>query len=94
MPEVLDAMKNCRELCGAHGYLDASNLPHIIEIWSPNVTLEGDGYVLYQQTTKDIFKKLGKIMKGKEITGTFEYLNDIMNFTDEPVKMKFHKNVE
>ena len=64
-----------------------------MEIWSPNVTLEGDGYVLYQQTTKDIFKRLTQILKGKEVTGVFSYLNDFMDFIQEPPKIRFLKSI-
>jgi len=94
MYEVLDISKEIRETCGAHGYLDASNLTNQIEIWSPNVTLEGDGYVLSQQTTKDIFKRLAKLMKGEEITGRFSYLNDFLNIIQDPPKIKFTRSVE
>lgn len=44
--------KVARELCGASGYLQNSRLPGYIELWSPNVTLEGDGVVMYQQTAR------------------------------------------
>lgn len=55
----------------------------MIEIWSPNVTLEGDAMVMYQQTGKALFKLLKKIKRGDEIFGTFAYLQDIYkeNFT-------------
>lgn len=63
------------------------------EIWSPNVTLEGDGYVLYQQTTKDIMKRLTQMMKGKTPEGVFSYLNDFLTVIQEPPKIKFIKSV-
>lgn len=49
--------------------------------------------MLYQQTTKDIFKRLTKILKGKEVTGVFSYLNDFLTFVQEPPKIKFTKSI-
>ena len=42
---------------------------------------------MYQQTARDIFKSVGRIMSGKTITGTFSYLNDLPNYIDS----KFEK---
>ena len=66
----------------------------MIEIWSPNVTLEGDGFVLYQQTTKDILKQLAQMLKSKQPSGVYSYLNDILEFTQEPPKLKFEFNIK
>jgi hypothetical protein len=57
-----------------------SNLPLLVELWSPNVTLEGDAMVMYQQTGKVIFKLLKKIARGQKIIGTFAYLHEIDDF--------------
>jgi hypothetical protein len=57
----------------------------LIELWSPNVTLEGDAMVMYQQTGKSIFKLLKKVYRGDQIFGTFAYLQDIKNFEKELV---------
>ena len=94
MNEVFDGIKTVREVCGAHAYLISSNISNMMEIWSPNVTLEGDGFVLYQQTTKDILKRLSKIMKGKESSGVYSYLNEILDFVQEPPKLTFSKNAK
>jgi hypothetical protein len=94
MDEVFDIFKNLRELCGAHGYLDAANLTNQIEIWSPNTTLEGDGYVLWQQTTKDIFKRLGKMMKGNEIEGLFTYMNDFLSVIQDSPKLNYTRSMD
>lgn len=67
MQESLDSLFIMREVQGSSGYSVMSALPGWIESWSPNVTLEGDGYVLYQQTTKRLIKLLGTIAKGKKV---------------------------
>lgn len=77
MQETLDAFFEIRETCGGSGYSNFSNLPWLIELWSPNVTLEGDAMVMYQQTGKILFKTLQKIKDGSRAFGTFEYLTDL-----------------
>ena len=42
--QSLAYLKTIRELCGAHGFLHNSNLPFLIDVTSPNVTVEGDTY--------------------------------------------------
>ena len=42
MEEVLSQLKVIRECMGAHGYLNVSEIPEIIDMVAPNVTLEGD----------------------------------------------------
>jgi len=80
MQEILDCFFSVRELTGANGLSMFSNFPQIIEFWSPNVTLEGDAMVMYQQTGKAIFKVLKKVHRGDKIFGTFAYLQEINNF--------------
>lgn len=74
--EVDGCLKQIREACGASGYLNQSNIPYAIEYWSPNVTLEGDTMVMYQQAARQIFKSFKTVAKGKEVTGLLSYLND------------------
>lgn len=94
MAEIFECMKFARECCGAHGYSDFGNIANQIEIWAPNVTLEGDEYVLYQQTTKDIFKRLTKMFKGEQPVGAYSYLNDFLDFMQEPPKIKYTRSVD
>lgn len=52
-------------------------MPNIIEVWSPNVTLEGDTMVMYQQTAKGIIKTFRLVKDhGKTIKGIYKYLNE------------------
>lgn len=77
MEECLENLKITRELCGAHGYSVHSGFEFLFEVKSPSVTLEGDAFVMFQQTARDIFKHMGRITKGKIAKQDFEYLNDI-----------------
>jgi acyl-CoA oxidase len=63
----IEALLTLRELEGGHGYLNSSSIPGWIEAASANVTLEGDGYVLHQQTTRKLLKNLKNISKGKSV---------------------------
>jgi acyl-CoA oxidase len=65
MQRGIDALMKMREVCGGHGYSYFSSLGGWIEAWSANVTLEGDGYVLYQQTTRKLVKMLKEKNKDK-----------------------------
>jgi alkylation response protein AidB-like acyl-CoA dehydrogenase len=80
MEEILQQVYTMRELTGGHGYLSVNEITEILEMISPNVTLEGDACVMYQQTAKDIFKSVGKLMTGQKVKGTYEYLQDIGDY--------------
>ena len=81
MQQSIDGLFKIRECCGAHGYSNYSNLPNVIEIWSPNVTLEGDTMVMYQQTAKEFIKLFRMIENyGKETKGIYSYLNEYKDF--------------
>jgi hypothetical protein len=81
MQESLTGFFKVRECCGAHGYSNFSNIPNIIEVWSPNVTLEGDTMVMYQQTAKGFIKTFRLIKDhGKTIKGIYKYLNDYKDY--------------
>lgn len=78
--DTLQHLKTIRELCGAQGFIRTSYLPELIDLTSPYVTLEGDNYVMYQQTAKIIVKAVADVARGKKATGHLEYLNDIAGF--------------
>ncbi|CAI2360845.1 unnamed protein product [Moneuplotes crassus] len=76
----MTTLYNLRELQGGHGYLYLANIPGWIDAWSPNVTLEGDGYVLFQQTSRKLMKKLKSVAKGKSIDKTFyPYMDQVLS---------------
>ena len=81
MQESLTGFFKIRECCGAHGFSNYSNIPNVIEIWSPNVTLEGDTVVMYLQTAKGFIKTFRLVQEyGKKIKGIYKFLNDYQEF--------------
>ena len=77
MQECIDSLFILRELCGGHGYSYYTNITSWIEHWSPNVTLEGDSNVLYQQTTR---KLVNLVLKGKGANKTvYPYIDEVFN---------------
>eukprot|EP00944_MAST-04C_sp_MAST-4C-sp1_P003797 g3797.t1 len=53
-----DGIEACRKACGGHGYLLASGLPELYGTYLQTVTVEGENYMIAQQTTKGLMKKL------------------------------------
>jgi acyl-CoA oxidase len=51
-----DGIEDCRKACGGHGYLHASALPEMLQSYLQNPTVEGDNYMLPQQTVRTLFK--------------------------------------
>ncbi|GMH95739.1 hypothetical protein TrST_g12682 [Triparma strigata] len=59
-----EGIENCRRACGGHGYLVASGFPELLTTYQQNPTVEGDNYMLPQQTGKVLLKLLGAIIDG------------------------------
>lgn len=55
----------------------------MFDIKSAHVTLEGDSVVMFQQTARDIFKHLARVISGRPAKRDFRYLNDINTIVGE-----------
>lgn len=74
-----DGIEDCRKACGGHGYLQASGLPEILQSYLQNPTVEGDNYMLPQQTVR-ILLKIVTAIKDSSTNKTTKYANgDIVN---------------
>ena len=58
-------IEDCRRSCGGHGYLVASGFPDLLNTYLQNPTVEGDNYVLPQQTAKVLLRLLEDIEGGE-----------------------------
>ncbi|TPX66950.1 acyl-CoA oxidase [Spizellomyces sp. 'palustris'] len=77
-------MEDLRRSCGGHGFLKNSGFPEFIADYLPNVTYEGDNYMLTQQTARYLVKTFRSLKKmnatpinaPENITPTTRYLLD------------------
>eukprot|EP00002_Diphylleia_rotans_P000849 TRINITY_DN1044_c0_g6_i1.p1 TRINITY_DN1044_c0_g6~~TRINITY_DN1044_c0_g6_i1.p1 ORF type:complete len:733 (+),score=154.29 TRINITY_DN1044_c0_g6_i1:71-2269(+) len=75
-----DAIQQCREACGGHGYSAVNKLGELRNDHDPNNTYEGDNYVLIQQTAKHLMSVLESQKKGHSAAspmGSTDFLNRI-----------------
>ncbi len=69
-----DGAEDARRCCGGHGYSSLSGLPSIVSALLPMVTLEGENYVMYQQTARFLLKRAVDIRAGKAVDSEVAYL--------------------
>ncbi|KAG0001737.1 hypothetical protein BGZ80_010171 [Entomortierella chlamydospora] len=64
------SIEECRRACGGHGFSSFSGLPLMLQDYSPNVTWEGDNYMITQQTGRYLFKSFRELV-AKRSSGKF-----------------------
>ncbi|KAF9354797.1 hypothetical protein BGX34_010817 [Mortierella sp. NVP85] len=81
-------IEECRRACGGHGFSSFSGLPLLLQDYVPNVTWEGDNYILTQQTGRYLFKSFrdlvskraaGKVSASHISNPTLAYLNTYLD---------------
>ncbi|KAJ7139601.1 acyl-CoA dehydrogenase/oxidase C-terminal [Mycena epipterygia] len=55
---VADGVEDARKCCGGHGYLAMSGFVNIVTTAAAMATLEGENYVMYQQTARFLLKRV------------------------------------
>ncbi|KAF5276120.1 hypothetical protein FQR65_LT16476 [Abscondita terminalis] len=79
---VRDAIQECREACGGHGYLKASALGDIRNSNDLNCTSEGENNVVIQQTSNWLLKKWATVLKKEPVENplrSIDFLNEAEN---------------
>ncbi|KAI8088712.1 acyl-CoA dehydrogenase/oxidase C-terminal [Halteromyces radiatus] len=80
-----EAIEDCRRACGGHGYSLFSGLGQFYQDYLPNVTWEGDNYILTQQTARYLLKTYRNVVAGKavpsEYNQTVNYLTQYLQNT-------------
>jgi acyl-CoA oxidase len=54
---AVDSIEDCRSACGGHGYSSFSGFVKFYQDYLPNITWEGDNYVLTHQTARYVSEK-------------------------------------
>lgn len=64
-----DAIQECREACGGHGFLAASGLGELRDDHDANNTYEGDNNVIQMQTSNYIIRQYKEAMEARKHNG-------------------------
>lgn len=59
------AIEECRRACGGHGFSQASGLGALYADYLPQVTWEGDSYMITQQTGRYLFKTMRTLFQDR-----------------------------
>lgn len=79
---VRDAIQECREACGGHGYLKASGIGEMRNSNDLNCTSEGENHVIIQQTSNWLLKKWPSVLQNQRVKNplrSIEFVNDAKN---------------
>ncbi|XP_028133538.2 peroxisomal acyl-coenzyme A oxidase 3-like [Diabrotica virgifera virgifera] len=74
-----DAVQECRECCGGHGYLQAAGLGDVRDNLDPNLTVEGENHVLIQQTVKWLLKLAPQMLARRQISSPMHSIDFLSN---------------
>jgi len=88
------AIEECRRACGGHGFSQASGLGALYADYLPQVTWEGDSYMITQQTGRYLFKTMRTLfqdrnakLSSENVTG--EYILRYLENPNEKSKVEY-----
>lgn len=82
---AVEAIEDCRRACGGHGYSMFSGLGLFYQDYLPNVTWEGDNYILTQQTARYLLKTYRNVVAGKAVPSEYnQTINYLTQYLQNP----------
>ncbi|KAF7985623.1 hypothetical protein HWV62_2119 [Athelia sp. TMB] len=69
-----DGTEDARKCCGGHGFSVLSGLPELVTTATPCATLEGENYVMYQQTARYLVKAAASVRARRSVDEPMRYL--------------------
>lgn len=84
-----DAIQNCRESCGGHGYLKMSRLGDLRAENDANCTYEGENNVLIQQASNWLLNQWANAIKGQPVPSPLNSAGFLAN-AEQILKAKFN----
>ncbi|XP_033123209.1 peroxisomal acyl-coenzyme A oxidase 3-like isoform X2 [Anneissia japonica] len=88
-----DAIQECREACGGHGYLAVNRFGVLRDDNDPNCTYEGDNNVLLQQTSNAVLVMVKAVQTGEVVQTPLKTMN-FLNDMGAIIKQKFTATTE
>ncbi|XP_077258489.1 peroxisomal acyl-coenzyme A oxidase 3 isoform X1 [Temnothorax americanus] len=85
-----DAIQDCRESCGGHGYLKMSRLGDIRAENDANCTYEGENNVLIQQASNWLLNQWANVIKGQPVPSPLNSADFLVN-AEQILKTKFNQ---
>ncbi|KAI9314437.1 acyl-CoA dehydrogenase/oxidase C-terminal [Dichotomocladium elegans] len=74
----IEAVEDCRRACGGHGYSMFSGFGQFYQDYLPNVTWEGDNYLLTQQTARYLLKSYRNVIAGKASVSEYNHTSNYL----------------
>ncbi|EDO32852.1 predicted protein [Nematostella vectensis] len=88
-----DAIQECREACGGHGYLAVNRLGVLRDDNDPNLTYEGDNNMILGQTSNYLMALLDSKHKGATISSPLGSV-DFLDSAEEILQRRFSAQTE
>ena len=86
---AVEGMETARQCCGGAGFSLHGGIAHLVQDYTPYVTLEGDNTVMALQSARALVKDMKSVLKGTKLTGYTAYLNDAEKLVGTKSLIKF-----
>jgi len=73
---AVEGMEVARQCCGGAGFSLHAGIAHLVQDYTPYVTLEGDNTVMALQSARALVKDMKSVLKGDKLTGYTSYLGN------------------